>query len=42
MGECITFVGLDVHKQTITVALAAAASAVRCVTMAGSQTPQRR
>src|ERR671939_169451 len=23
MGECITFVGLDVHKQTITVALAA-------------------
>src|SRR5918912_2268203 len=22
MGECITFVGLDVHKQTITVALA--------------------
>ena len=33
MEELITYVGLDVHKETITVALAAGAIAVRCETM---------
>ena len=42
MEKPITYVGLDVHKETIAVALAEAASGAKSVSTAQSPTPRRR
>ena len=41
MEHAITYVGLDVHKDTIAVAIAETAGGVRSVSMARLPTPRR-
>ena len=42
MADRITYVGLDVHKESIVVAVAGAACGARCGNTAGSRTRRRR